>query len=148
MKGVIWVLTDPQVAESFCEKTLSAGLVTNLLQQEEVSFLQTCTERGHSPTLFLTNRWNTTFEIVHGGKQSKIDCMIIREISHNLMPFTRTTIDTKCVINYALRMGDREKRIGIYLEDSNRSVNSVTKHGANNGEKIHVSQKKAALWEK
>lgn len=74
--------------------------------------------------------------------------MIIREISHNLMPFTQTTIDTKCVINYALRMGDREKRIGIYLEDSNRSVNSVTKHGANNGEKIHVSQKKAALWEK
>lgn len=56
--------------------------------------------------------------------------MIIREISPNLMPFTQTTIDTKCVINYALRVGDREERIGIYLEDSNRSAKSMTKHGA------------------
>lgn len=87
-------MNDPQVAESFCEKTLSGGLITNMLQRAKLGFLQVYTERGNFPTLSLANKPNTTFKTVNGSKQSKIGCVMIRD-SRSLMPFVQTKLEAK-----------------------------------------------------
>lgn len=47
----------------------------------------------------------------------------------------------KYVINTALGVGDREERVRIYSEDSNRSASSVTIHEAKWWEKRYLLPK-------
>ena len=60
MKGVIWVMADPQEAENLCGKTLSDGLIAKVLEWIKVNFCGLHQEKKF-PYTPLTNKWNTIF---------------------------------------------------------------------------------------